>query len=428
MRARAVVTGIGVVAPSGMSAAEHWATVTAGTSKLAPISLFDASGYPVGLAGEVRDFDAGDRVEGRLLVQTDRWTHLAFAAAEQAIADAGLDLAALDPYDVSVVMASSSGGNDFGQRELQRLWGQPGRKVGAYQSIAWFYAATVGQLSIRHQAKGPSNVLASESAGGLDSLIHAARTVGRGTAVVLSGGLEAPLSPYALACQLRSNRLSTQAEPLLAYRPFDAGASGYVPGEGGAVLIVEALEHALARGAPRIWAEIVGWGATHDGHPAAHGASGGRASGGRAAQDGHQYARSMRLALARGGTEPGEVDLLIPDALGVPEYDRSEAEAIDAVFGFRGVPVTSHKSLTGRLYQGGSALDVVTALLAMREQVAPGSTGLDQPADGCDLDFLRATTKRAVDKVLVCARGFDGYNSSLLLRRHPRPEPESTGG
>jgi minimal PKS chain-length factor (CLF/KS beta) len=421
MKPRVVITGIGVVAPSGMSAAEHWATVTAGTNRLAPISFFDASGYPAGLAGEISDFDASDRVEGRLAVQTDRWTHLAFAATEQAIADAGLDLARLDPYDLSIVMASSSGGNDFGQRELQRLWALPARKVGAYQSIAWFYAATVGQLSIRHQAKGPSNVLASESAGGIDSLIHAARTVGRGTPVVLSGGIEAPLSPYALACQLRSNRLSTQTDPLLAYRPFDARASGYVPGEGGAVLIVEELEHALAREAPRIWAEIAGWGATHDGRAT----SGGRAYGHRAAGGGDQYARSMRLALERGGTEPGQVDLLIPDALGVPEYDRSEAAAIGGVFGRRGVPVTSHKSLVGRLYQGGSALDVATALLAMREQAVPGIAGLDQPADGCDLDFVRATAQRTVDQVLVCARGFDGYNSSLLLRRYPCPSTEA---
>jgi minimal PKS chain-length factor (CLF/KS beta) len=405
---RAVITGLGIIAPSGKSVAEHWVTVTSGASRLGPITIFDPSNYPTRLAGEVAEFEVTGKVDGRLVVQTDRWTWLAFVAAGQAITDAGLDLSELDPYDVSVVMASSSGGNEFGQRELQRLWGEPARKVGAYQSIAWFYAATVGQLSIKHQAKGPSSVLVSESAGGLDSLGHAARTVARGTPVVLAGGLEAPLSPYALACQLRSNRLATTTDPRRAYRPFDVAAGGYVPGEGGAVLIVEDLDHALARGAPYIYGEVAGWGNTHDGQRSTL----------ETAADGRQYARAMRMALERAGTAPNEVSLLIPDAVGVPEADRAEAWAITSVFGPGGVPVTSHKPLTGRLYQGGSALDVATAVLAMRNQVVPGTAGTDQPAEGCELDFVRASRQEAVDQVLVCARGFDGYNSSLLLRRH----------
>ncbi|HEX4834550.1 MAG TPA: beta-ketoacyl synthase N-terminal-like domain-containing protein [Trebonia sp.] len=405
MSARTVITGLGVVAPSGTSAAEHWATVTAGTSRLGPIQAFDASGYQVRIAGEVPAVDIPGSMEGRLMVQTDRWTQLAFVAVEGALADAALELPHEDPYQVSVAMASSSGGNQFGQRELQRLWGQPSRTVGAYQSIAWFYAATVGQLSIRHQAKGPCSVLAAESAGGLDSLAHAARTIGRGGSVVLAGGLEAPLSPYALACQMGSGLLTADDDPASAYRPFDATASGYVPGEGGAVLIAESLDHARARNAPAIYAEIAGWGMTHDARHASR-------------DPGHQqYARSMRLALERAGTAPHEVDLVIPDAMGVLGYDRSEARAISAVFGSRGVPVSTQKSLTGRLYQGGAALDVVTALMAMREQVIPPVTGLTGPAAEYDLDFVRTARETPVNKVLVCARGYDGYNSSVLLRR-----------
>jgi minimal PKS chain-length factor (CLF/KS beta) len=401
----AVITGIGVVAPSGMSAAAHWATVTERISRLGPIELFDAAPYPVRLAGEVKDFDPASHVPSRLSVQTDRWTWLSFAAAAQAIGDARLDLQAMDPYDVAVTMASSSGGNGFGQRELQKLWSQPARKVGAYQSIAWFYAATVGQMSILHQAKGPSTVLVTEAAGGLDSIIHAARTVARGTPVVLSGGLEAPLSPYALTCQLRTGRLSQHPEPARAYRPFDADACGYVPGEGGAVLIVEDAAHARARGAAA-YAEIAGWGRTHDGRRSAQ------------AADPAQYARAMRLALDRAGLGPDDVDVLIPDALGVPDQDRAEADAIGQVFGARRVPVTSHKALTGRLYQGGAALDVATALLAMRAGQLPAMAGVDRPAPGCDLGFVAETGPRPVRTALVCARGFDGYNTCLVLRDH----------
>ncbi|ONI87902.1 ketosynthase chain-length factor [Actinosynnema sp. ALI-1.44] len=394
----AVITGIGVVAPSGRTTGEHWATVCAGESRVGPITLFDPSRYRTRTAGEVKDFDVMGDVDGRLLVQTDRWTWMGFDAAAKALADARLDLSAVDPYDFAVVQASSSGGNHFGQGELQKLWSKPDRRVGVYQSIAWFYAATTGQLSIRHQAKGPSNVLVSESAGGLDCLQHAARLVSRGTPIVLTGGLEAPLSPYALTCQLASGRLS----PVDEYRPFDAAASGYVPGEGGAVFVVEDLEHARARGVPVIYAEIAGWGSTHDGTHAG-------------APSARQYGRAMKLALDRAATRADEVDVVIPDALGIPAYDRAEAEAIKDVFG--SVAVTTHKSLTGRMYQGGAALDAVTAVLAMRNNTVPVSTGVSEPADGCELDFVPSTTESAVDNVLIGARGFDGYNSSVVLRR-----------
>jgi minimal PKS chain-length factor (CLF/KS beta) len=410
MSRRAVITGIGIVSPSGMTTGQHWDTITAGANKLGPISQFDASGYSTKIAGEVPGFDVTGQVDGRLLVQTDRWTWMGFAAAEQALADAGLDLSEMDPYEVSVVLASSSGGNNFGQKELQRLWSRPERTVGAYQSIAWFYAATVGQLSLRHQAKGPSNVLVSESAGGLDSLAHAARTIQRGVSVVLAGGLEAPLSPYALACQLRSGRLSSSSDPASAYLPFDTDASGYIPAEGGAVLLVEELEHALARNAPVIYGEITGWGSTHDGEHSVRGSGGSR----------RQYARSMQLALDRAGVEASDVDLLIPDALGVPENDATEAGAIDDVFGERGVPVSTHKSLTGRMYQGGAAVDVVTALLAIDKQTVPASAGTHRPAPGCGLDFVPETKKADVDVAMVGAHGFDGYHSSVLLSRVDR--------
>ncbi|MBV8931395.1 MAG: ketosynthase chain-length factor [Kutzneria sp.] len=415
---RAVVTGIGVVAPSGTSTDEHWATISAGESRLGPVSLFDASSYRTTIAGEVKGFSVEGKVDGRLLVQTDRWTHMGFQAAEQALADSSLDLSTVDPYAVSVVMASSSGGNQFGQRELQRLWSQPSRTVGAYQSIAWFYAATVGQLSIRHQAKGPNNVLVSESAGGLDSLAHAARSINRGVSVVLAGGIEAPLSPYALSCQLRTGWLSPRTDPRRAYLPFDTDAAGYVPGEGGVVFVVEDLEHALGRAAPTIYGEITGWGATHDGERAVNGLVGSP----------HQYARAMRLALERGETEPGDVHMVIPDALGVPGPDLVEATAINEVFGAKGVPVTSHKALTGRLYQGGAALDVTTGLLAMREQVIPGTAGPRRPAKGCELNFAQQTRASTVDSVMVGARGFGGYNSAVLLRRYANETAVVTGG
>ncbi|HEX3784162.1 MAG TPA: beta-ketoacyl synthase N-terminal-like domain-containing protein [Pseudonocardiaceae bacterium] len=416
MSPRAVVTGVGVIAPSGLDAAAHWKTVTSGTNRLGRISLFDPSRYETTIAGEVTDFEISGQLDGRLVVQTDRWTWMGLLSARQAIADAGLADTEIDPYELSVSLASSSGGNQFGQKELQRLWSLPDRTVGAYQSIAWFYAATVGQVSIHNQAKGPCNVLAAESAGGLDSIAHAARLIRRGAPMVLAGGLEAPLSPYALACQQRNGWLSVAAQPERAYLPFDTDAAGYVPGEGGAVLLVEDLDHALARNAPVIYGEVLGWASTHDGEPTKRGGSGSV----------RHYAASMRTALSRAGVSPDEVDVVIPDALGVPGYDAAEAQALHEVFGESGPSaVTSQKSLVGRMYQGGSALDVVTALLAMREQVLPASTGQANPAPGCALNFVAETRPAEVNVALIGARGYDGFNSSLVIGRYDADHAES---
>ncbi|MFI7426272.1 beta-ketoacyl synthase N-terminal-like domain-containing protein [Micromonospora sp. NPDC049836] len=405
MTARAVVTGIGVVAPTGVGADVHWDAVLAGTRRIGPITLFDPAGYPTRVAGEVPEFDPAGFSDTRQRVQTDRWTHLGFAATRLALADAGLPEQSPDPYQWAVTLASSSGGNLFGQRELQRLWGGPSRTVGAYQSIAWFYAASVGQLSIRHQLKGPCGVTVSESAGGLDSLAHAVRTIRRGTPLVVAGATECPLSPYALACQLRSGLLSDVADPERAYRPFDAGATGYVPAEGGAVFVVEELGHALARGA-RIYGEITGWAATHDAAPTDPDGE----------PDPTHYARALRLALDRAAVRPHDVDVIWPDALGVPAYDRAEAAALRAVFGPTTPPVTTQKPLTGRAHQGGSALDAATALLAFQHGLLPASAGPEQPAPGCELTFLRRPRPPRSRIALVGARGFDGFNSALVLR------------
>ncbi len=402
----AVVTGIGVVAPTGIGTEEHWATTLRGELRVSPIEEFDADPYRTTLAGRVPEFTAAGHVEDRLAVQTDRWTHLALAAARFALADAGYDPAGRDPYDTAVVLASGSGGNEFGQREIQALWGRGRRAVGAYQSIAWFYAASTGQISIRHQTKGPSGVLVSEGAGGLDSLGQARRVVRRGTPAVLAGGTEAPLSPYALACQATNGRLSTRRDPRAAYKPFDRQACGHVPGEGGAVLLVEDLGRARARGAARVYGEIAGYGATHDAHHPQD-----------APPDCTQYARAMSLALADAGIAPSAVDLVVADGAGSPALDRLEAQAITRVFGPRAVPVTTPAGLVGRLCSGGAALNVATALLAMRDGAVPAVGNLDDPVAEYGLDLVCGAPRQLpVRVVLVGARGQGGFNSALVLR------------
>ena len=403
---RAVITGIGVVAPGGIGNDAWWSSARSGKSAIRRITRFDPSQYPAQLAGEVDGFDAADYIDQRLIVQTDHWTHMALAATQLALDDAKFDPDGKDPYRMSVITSSGSGGNEFGQKEIENLWGKGPIFVGAYQSIAWFYAATTGQIAIKYGMKGPCGVICQEGAGGLEALWHSRRNIRRGVDFVVSGGTEAPIGPYALTCQLTNGRVSVETEPDAAYRPFDERANGYVMGEGGAIVIVEDAGHAEGRGAPQVYAEILGYGATND---AFHAKSAG--------DDGSQLARAMRLALEGAGVGADEVDVVFADAAGVPEADRAEASAIKDVFGGRDVPVTAPKTTTGRLYGGGAPLDVAAAVFAMRDGVIPPTINVDSPAEGCDLSFVTEARETPVATVLVNARGFGGFNSSLVLRK-----------
>ena len=403
-----VVTGLGVIAPSGVGTEQHWSSLLRGELKVGTIDSFDPAGYPASLAGQVRGFVPTEFVDERLLVQTDRWSWMSLAAAQMALDDAGYDPADHDPYATSVFLSAGSGGNEFGQREIQALWSRGRRAVGAYQSIAWFYAASTGQVSIRHGTKGPSGVVVSEGAGGLDSIGWARRAVRRGTSAVLVGGTEAGITPYALTCQATSGRLSTAREPKEGYKPFDAAAGGHVLGEGGAVLLLEDAAAAERRGAAGVWGEIAGYGATHDAYH--HEA---------AAPDSRQFARAMRTALDDAGLRPQDVDLVVADGAGTPELDALEAQALRSVFAARTdrVTVTAPQGFTGRLMAGGSALNVATALLAMRHGMVPAVGNLDRPGPSYGLDLVQGAPRRKpVRTALVNARGFGGFNSALVLR------------
>ena len=192
---RAVITGIGVVAPNGIGAEAWWEATKSGKSGIRRITRFDPSQYPTQLAGEVDGFDASEYIDQRMIVQTDHWTHMALAATQMALEDAQFDPEGKDPYRMSVITSSGSGGNEFGQKEIENLWGKGPIFVGAYQSIAWFYAATTGQIAIKYGMKGPCGVIVQEGAGGLEALWHSRRNIVRGVDLVVSGGTEAPIGP-----------------------------------------------------------------------------------------------------------------------------------------------------------------------------------------------------------------------------------------
>ncbi|MCU1686719.1 MAG: hypothetical protein JWQ81_7458 [Amycolatopsis sp.] len=396
----AVITGIGVWTSSGKGCEEFWKTASAGTVTLGELTRFDHSGYPFALAGQLRDHEATD-IPPRLWAQTDVWTRQGLVQSALALEDAGLDLSAVAEYDAGIALASSAGGVEFGQREIQALWGEGPRHVSAYQSIAWFYAATTGQTSIYHGIRGQCDAVVAEGAGGLDALAVADHAIGDGTqSIMLCGGTDSALSPYGMVCQWSSGLLSGATDHRDAYVPFRDDAGGWVPGEGGAVLVAESPSGAARRSA-EVYGHIVGCGASFDPPPES-----GRRSTLRVA---------IAHALAEARVRPDEVDVVYADAAAVPGWDHAEAEALAEVFGPRGVPVTAPKSGYGRLYSGGGAVDVATALLGMRHGLIPPTP--NGPAWHPLIDVVSTVRETNVDVALVVARGHGGFNSAVVLRR-----------
>ncbi|MEV5809261.1 MULTISPECIES: beta-ketoacyl synthase N-terminal-like domain-containing protein [Streptomyces] len=397
----AAVTGIGVVAPGGVGTEAWWASALRGRSAIGPVTRFDAAGSPARLAGEIAGFTDEDHVSGRLLPQTDRVTRLALAAAAEALGMAELDPEGLPDYAVGVVTANAAGGFEFGQRELQALWSRGSRHVGAYQSFAWFYAANSGQISIRHGLRGPSGVVVSEQAGGLDAVAQARRHLRRGVQAVVTGGADSTLCPWGWTAHLAAGGMSTAHDPDRAYLPFDADANGHVVGEGGALFVVEDGDAARARGA-RVLGLVAGCAATFDPAPGT----------GRP-----RLLAAAELALADAEITPADVDVVFADAAGDRAADRAEAEALTTLFGPFGVPVTAPKAMTGRLLSGGSAVDLAAALLALRDQVIPPTAGTTDVADDCPVDLVTGRARPArLRTALVLARGRGGFNAATVVR------------
>ncbi|MFJ8637316.1 ketosynthase chain-length factor [Streptomyces sp. NPDC093568] len=400
---RTVVTGIGALAANGLGTQDFWAATREGRHGLGELTRFDVTAYPAKLAGEIRGFDVTDHLPDRLLPQTDVSTRYALVAAAWALEDAKVDPASLVDYDMGVVTANALGGFEFTHREFHKLWTEGPQTVSVYESFAWFYAVNTGQISIRHGMRGPSSALVTEQAGGLDAIGHARRTVRRGTPLVVAGGVDSALDPWGWAAQIASDRLSTSTDPGRAYLPFDRDAAGYVPGEGGALLVLEDAGAALRRGAPDILGEIAGYASGFDPAPGS-----GRPPA---------LPRTIRAALADAGVTADQVDVVFADAVGVPELDRAEADALREVFGTAAVPVTAPKAASGRTYAGGGSLDVATALLSIRDGVIPPTAGTREVPDEYGIDLVRDRAREAdVRTALVVARGLWGFNSAVVVR------------
>jgi 3-oxoacyl-(acyl-carrier-protein) synthase len=310
------------------------------------------------------------------------------------------------------------GGWAFAEREVRDLWTRGPRAVSPYQATAWFPAAAQGNINIRYGIKGRSRTFVCDRASGAYALIDAAQSIRRGKAdVVLAGGTEQPLSPYAWLCCETGGFMTADGNgrPDAAYRPFDRRHNGMVIGEGSVFLVLESLDHARARGA-KVYGEISGWAAGSDGYMPYY----------TVQPDGRTLAATMEQSLRRSKLTPGDLGLVVADAAGVPREDASEVAALRAALCDNGatVPVTSPKPVLSHLMGAAAVADVAVALRAMAEGTIPPIANLDTPAPGFDLDLVSATprTAKALRHCLVVSRGLGGVNACLVISAPDSPD------
>lgn len=397
----AVVTGMGVIAPTGLNADAHWDSLVRQRSGIRRITRFDPRSYAGTLAGEVDGFEASAHLPSRLLPQTDHMTRMALTAADMALRDAGVTPECLSGFGAGVVTASTAGGFEFGHNELHKLWSRGPEHVSAYQSFAWFYAVNTGQISIRHGARGPSGVLVTDDAGGLDAVGQARRHVRQDQPLMITGGVDGSNCPWGWVAHLARGELSTAADPARAFLPFDRDAAGHVPGEGGALLVIESKKAAQARGRRSWYGEITGYAATFDPPP------------GSAAPP--NLRRAAELALRDAGLSPSDIDVVFADAAASPAADAAEATALRELFGPYGVAVTAPKTMTGRLGAGGAALDVATALLAIRHSTVPPTANVTSLSPEHEVDLVLEPRRMHISHALVLARGRHGFNAAMVV-------------
>lgn len=406
---RVVVTGMGAVSPLGSSVAALWDGVSHGRSGIGLITLCTTEGYPTKIAGEARDFDPKCYMDFKDARRMSRGSQFAVAAARQAVADAGLDKAPL-PDDAGVLIGTGNSSFPDMESAIRTMIEKGGMRMSPFAMPAVLPSMSGGQIAIQLGIKGYNSTVSTACASGTQAIGEAAEVLRRGDAsIILTGGTEAPISEVGLAgfCVIRA--MSTRnEEPERASRPFEATRDGFVAGEGAAILVLETLEHARARGA-RIYAEILGLGSSNDAYhltappPDAAGA-----------------ARAMAWALRSAGIAADEVDYINAHGTATPYNDIGETFAIKKVFGEHAyrVPISSTKSMIGHCLGAAGALEAVVTISALYEGLIPPTINLDVPDPACDLDYVPHEARPApIAVALSNSFGFGGQNASLVMGR-----------
>ncbi|RJQ07499.1 MAG: beta-ketoacyl-[acyl-carrier-protein] synthase II [Dehalococcoidia bacterium] len=409
MTRRVVVTGLGLITPLGNDVASNWEALVAGRSGIGTITLFDTSAYEFPIAGEVRDFDPADHVDAKILRRLDRSTVFALAAAQRALADAGIDMAQEDARRVGVVIGTGIGSAQLIVEQAAILADKGPRRVSPFLISHMLPDTATGLVAIQTGARGPNFAVTAACATGGATTGEAAEIIARGDCeVIIAGGYEAPLTPVYYAGFNAMKALATADDPTKAVRPFDATRNGFILGEGAGVLILEELEHALARGA-HIYAEFVAAGTSNDAYDMV-----------AAAEDGHGIAQAMQDALARAGIGVEAIDYINAHGTGTPLNDRVETKAIRDVFGEHAdsIMVSSTKSMHGHMMGAAGAVEAAIAMLVCERGVVPPTINYANPDPACDLDYVPNEARRAaVRYAMSTSVGLGGHNSAVIVKR-----------
>ena len=411
MKNRVVITGLGAVTPVGIGKDEFWQALLAGKSGVGKITRFDASQFTTQIAGEVKDFDPAKYIDKKEAKRMDRCTQFAVAASKMAFEDAGIDLESEDRSRIGTMIGTGIGGMDTLHEQFKNLFDKGPSRVSPFFIPMMIGNMVAGQTSITFGLQGPCSCVVTACATGTNAIGDAFKVIERGDAdVMVAGGTEAAISPIAVAGFCSMKALSTRnEEPERASRPFDKDRNGFVMGEGAGVVIVESLEHAVARNAT-IYAEIIGYGSNADAYHMT-----------APAPEGAQAAKCMAMALREAGIKPTEVDYINAHGTSTSMNDKNETLAIKTLFGEHAykLAVSSTKSMTGHLLGASGGIECIAATLAIANDMIPPTINYETPDEGMDLDYVpNIARKQVVNIALSNSFGFGGHNATILLKKY----------
>ncbi len=408
---RVVVTGMGSLSPLGNSAEETWKAMLAGVSGVGKITIFDTEDYTTKIGAEVKDYDPLNHFDKKEARKMDRYTQFAMIAAEEAVNNSGLDFSKEDRDRIGVIIGSGIGGMLSFEEEHSKLLNKGPRRVSPFFIPMMIGDIASGYVSIKYNLKGPNYGTVSACASAGHALGSSLRAIQYGDAdIMLAGGAEAAISPMGVAGFNSMKAISTRNdEPQKASRPFDAERSGFVMGEGAAVIVLEELEHALARGA-KIYAEFSGMAFTADAHHIT-----------MPAPEGEGAVRAMRGAVKDAGLQPDDIDYINAHGTSTSANDRNETAAIKTVFGKRAydMSISSTKSMTGHLLGASAGVEFIAAVYSVLENKIPPTINYEFPDPDCDLNYVpNAMIAHEVNATLSNSFGFGGHNVCLCVKKY----------
>jgi len=407
---RVVVTGIGAVTPVGNDAETSWKNILEGVSGVGPLTRVNADEYPAKVAAEVKDFNIEDFIEKKDARKMDRFTHYAVAASLMAVKDANLEITDENAPRVGVWIGSGIGGMETFENQFETFLNRGYRRVSPFFVPMMIPDMATGQVSITLGAKGFNSCTVTACATGTNSIGDAFKVIQRGDAdVMVTGGAEAPITRMSVAGFCANTALSTNPDPKTASRPFDKNRDGFVIGEGAGIVVLEELEHALARGA-KIYAEIVGYGATGDAYhitaPAPAGEGG---------------ARAMKMAVNDAGLKPEEIDYINAHGTSTDYNDKFETFAIKEVFGDHAynLAVSSTKSMTGHLLGAAGGVEAIFTVLSIKDGIMPPTINYETPDPECDLDYVtNKARQKEISAAMSNSLGFGGHNATIVFKKY----------